>query len=229
MASVSDSMPLGTTIDNTLGAILVGFAISCVVYGVLTTQIYTYFSRYPSDKAVYKFLVLLVLHVLFYHKSLVDLFSRVLETAHQVIIGHIVYFYGVKSFADPTAIIEATVTWYVLAIPVFLRPLSICIRSFIVRYRFTFVSMLSLHQMQQTIGSIVGVIVKTYFAMRVWRCELCYIPSFYLPFVVSQRNYYVTSLIVSFLYLPYSRHSFLTRNFQLLLTWGQLGLAIAFT
>jgi hypothetical protein len=47
----------GVTINNTLGAILVGFAVSCVAYGILLTQIYVYFSRYPSDRPMYKYLV----------------------------------------------------------------------------------------------------------------------------------------------------------------------------
>lgn len=49
--------PVPITIDNTLGAVLVGFAVSCCVYGILITQIYVYFSRYPEDRLVYKFLV----------------------------------------------------------------------------------------------------------------------------------------------------------------------------
>jgi len=47
----------GVTLDNTLGAVLVGFAVACCVYGILVTQVFTYFSNYPSDRAVYKFLV----------------------------------------------------------------------------------------------------------------------------------------------------------------------------
>lgn len=49
--------PASTTIDNTLGAVLVGFACACCVYGILVTQVFTYFSRYPGDRPVYKFLV----------------------------------------------------------------------------------------------------------------------------------------------------------------------------
>lgn len=52
--------PVPITIDNTLGAVLVGFAVSCCVYGILITQIYVYFSRYPEDRLVYKFLVSLL-------------------------------------------------------------------------------------------------------------------------------------------------------------------------
>lgn len=149
MATNAPSFPPGVTINNTLGAILVGFAVSCIVYGILTTQIYVYFTRYPSDRPVYKFLVLLIL---------------ALETADQSFIGHVVYHYGISNFDNLIAVLQATVTW-----------------SFI---------------MQQAVGALVGCIVKTYFALRVWR--------------FSQRNYFVTGLI-------------------LLLTYGQMGLAMTFT
>lgn len=45
------------TIDNTLGAVLVGFAVSCFVFGILLAQMSSYYSRYPSDKLTYKFIV----------------------------------------------------------------------------------------------------------------------------------------------------------------------------
>ncbi|KAJ7584215.1 hypothetical protein C8J56DRAFT_198969 [Mycena floridula] len=142
-------VPVKTTIDNTLGAILVGFAVSCCVYGILVTHVWVYFSRFPDDRPVYKFLVALIM---------------VMETADQALIGHIVYYYGISNFDNPTALIVGTVTW-----------------SFI---------------LQQTFGAIVGAIVKTAFSLRVWR--------------FSQRNYYITAI-------------------ALLLTLGQLGLAITFT
>ena len=44
-------------VDSTLGAVFVGFNISCVVFGVLTTQAYVYFQRFPLDRLPYKILV----------------------------------------------------------------------------------------------------------------------------------------------------------------------------
>ena len=44
-------------VDNTLGAALVGFSISCVILGILLKELFTYFSRYPNDKIGYKLLV----------------------------------------------------------------------------------------------------------------------------------------------------------------------------
>lgn len=46
---------------DTLGPLSIGFSISCVVFGIFTTQVYIYFNRYPLDKPVYKYLVSLIL------------------------------------------------------------------------------------------------------------------------------------------------------------------------
>ncbi|SJL07954.1 uncharacterized protein ARMOST_11312 [Armillaria ostoyae] len=143
------SLPRDLNINNTLGAVLIGFAVACCVYGILVTQIFRYFSRYPFDRPVYKGLVLLIL---------------LLETVDQIFIGHVVYHYTISNFANVSALILGTVTW-----------------SFI---------------LQQTVGAVVGCIVKTSFALRVWR--------------FSERNMFITGII-------------------LLLTYGQLGLAITFT
>ncbi|PBK97182.1 hypothetical protein ARMGADRAFT_626441 [Armillaria gallica] len=143
------SLPKGLNINNTLGAVLIGFAVACCVYGILVTQVFRYFSRYPFDRPVYKGLVLLIL---------------LLETVDQIFIGHVVYHYTISNFANVSALIRGTVTW-----------------SFI---------------LQQTVGAVVGCIVKTSFALRVWR--------------FSERNIFITGII-------------------LLLTYGQLGLAITFT
>ncbi|KAK0221432.1 hypothetical protein IW262DRAFT_1481780 [Armillaria fumosa] len=143
------SLPKDLSINNTLGAVLIGFAVACCVYGILVTQIFSYFSRYPFDRPVYKGLVFLIL---------------LLETVDQVFIGHVVYHYAISNFANVLALVQGSVTW-----------------SFI---------------LQQTVGAVVGCIVKTSFALRVWR--------------FSERNKFITGII-------------------LLLTYGQLGLAITFT
>ncbi|KAK0187650.1 hypothetical protein F5146DRAFT_1141111 [Armillaria mellea] len=143
------SLPKDLNINSTLGAVLIGFAVACCVYGILVTQIFSYFLRYPFDRPVYKGLVLLIL---------------LLETVDQIFIGHIVYHYAISNFANVLALVQGSVTW-----------------SFI---------------LQQTVGAVVGCIVKTSFALRVWR--------------FSERNMFITGII-------------------LLLTYGQLGLAITFT
>ena len=42
--------------DSTLGAMLIGFCLSCMVFGVLTQQTITYYQRYFHDKWLYKIL-----------------------------------------------------------------------------------------------------------------------------------------------------------------------------
>ncbi|EEB94937.1 hypothetical protein MPER_06173 [Moniliophthora perniciosa FA553] len=84
------------TIDNTLGAVLVGFAVACCIYGILVTQVFTDYSNYPSDRVVYKFLVVLIL---------------VLETTDQALIGHIIYHYGITNFSNLLAVLRGSTTW----------------------------------------------------------------------------------------------------------------------
>ncbi|KAJ3717053.1 hypothetical protein EV361DRAFT_580370 [Lentinula raphanica] len=123
------------TVDNTLGALFVGFTVACCIYGILLCQIYTYLTHYPMDRPVYKFIVILIL---------------TLETVDQALIAQIYYHYGITNFSNSLALIEGTQTW-----------------SFI---------------LQQTLGSIVGAMVKFAFALRVWR--------------FSQRNFWITGLIM---------------------------------
>ncbi|KAJ3793839.1 hypothetical protein GGU11DRAFT_759634 [Lentinula aff. detonsa] len=137
------------TIDNTLGALFVGFTVACCVYGILLSQIYTYLTHYPMDRSIYKFIVLLIL---FQRKRnlLMRRPGRTLETVDQALIGQIYYHYGISNFSNSLTLIEGAQTW-----------------SFI---------------LQQTLGSVVGAIVKIAFALRVWR--------------FSQRNFWITGLIM---------------------------------
>ncbi|KAK7013840.1 hypothetical protein R3P38DRAFT_2720568 [Favolaschia claudopus] len=84
------------TLDNTLGAIIVGFAMACVVFGILLTQTWSYYTRFNGDAALYKFLVGVIL---------------VLETTDQALIGHFVYFYSIASAGNPLALVTGTTTW----------------------------------------------------------------------------------------------------------------------
>lgn len=113
------SSGLKLTVDSTLGAASVGFFISSVVFGVLTSQAFTYFRRYPLDKPAYKVLVSrielcstleliltvwrlplfgeheLSIHLCF---SLPDL--RGLELVDQIFVGYAVYVYVVTYVAS---------------------------------------------------------------------------------------------------------------------------------
>lgn len=41
---------------------------------------------------------------------------RLLETADQCFIGHLVYYYSISNYANPIALKQATMTWYVIII-----------------------------------------------------------------------------------------------------------------
>ncbi|KIJ64657.1 hypothetical protein HYDPIDRAFT_112055 [Hydnomerulius pinastri MD-312] len=86
MATLIPSPP---AFDNTLGALLIGFGASAVAYGMFTIQVYTYYRRYPSDKAGYKALVALL---------------WILETADQALIGHCVYYYSITNYMNIAAL-----------------------------------------------------------------------------------------------------------------------------
>ncbi|KAF8192166.1 hypothetical protein BJ912DRAFT_278643 [Pholiota molesta] len=85
-----------SVIDNTLGAVFIGFAIACMVYGLLLSQIFHYFRNYPGDKLLYKFIVVLL---------------GILETTDQCFIGHLVYFYAISNFLNPLVLARGATTW----------------------------------------------------------------------------------------------------------------------
>nr|GAT49510.1 predicted protein [Mycena chlorophos] len=89
--SAASLFPPGDTIDNTLGAAFIGFAVSCAAFGMCTNQALTYFSRYPGDRLVYKLVVSVI---------------WVLAAIDQAFIGHAVYFYTITNYANPLVLLE---------------------------------------------------------------------------------------------------------------------------
>lgn len=106
--------------DETIGAAFIGFAVACVLFGVLSLQIYEYFQRYTYDRVVYKFFVISI---------------WLLEIFHSVLSGHTVYYYAITSYGNAFAILIPT--WSII--------------------------------IQVTVGAFISVLVKSAFAMRVWR------------------------------------------------------------
>lgn len=82
--------------DNTLGALLVGFAVSATAFGMLTIQVVTYYRRFPQDKAAYKALAALIWSI-----SFVD----------QAFIGYAVYFYTITNYLDPLPLATGKPQW----------------------------------------------------------------------------------------------------------------------
>lgn len=128
-------LPDGITLDNTLGAVLVGFAAACCVYGIVLAQAYTYFAHYPQDRWSYKILArfqrcssnkpahmadrsswsrmrspYVLLRIALTHSPP----NSVLVTADNALIAHIIYFYGVTNFANIMVLLRAKVTWCVV-------------------------------------------------------------------------------------------------------------------
>ncbi|TFK68032.1 hypothetical protein BDN72DRAFT_898468 [Pluteus cervinus] len=94
--SLSATQALNSAVEETLGAAFVGFALSCVVFGVLTMLTYSYFQHYYSDRPFYKILVAAI---------------WILELVDQAFIGHSVYFYAITNFARPFVLLTGDVIW----------------------------------------------------------------------------------------------------------------------
>ncbi|KAL7279869.1 hypothetical protein ACG7TL_006278 [Trametes sanguinea] len=96
-------LSLATTFnkDNTFGAAFAGFAASSICLGVLSTQAYTYFKRYPLDKVFYKALVIGL---------------WLIEVADQALIAHAVYTYLVSNWGVITILLSPPVWSLILQI-----------------------------------------------------------------------------------------------------------------
>jgi len=79
------------TIGNTIGALVIGWGISCLVFGMLCLQVWTYYQRYPNDGKMYKILVITL---------------WVLEAVHQAFVGHVAWFYVVENFGSLLALLD---------------------------------------------------------------------------------------------------------------------------
>ncbi|KAF9524256.1 hypothetical protein CPB83DRAFT_861487 [Crepidotus variabilis] len=93
---MGSSTSFQSVINSSLGAVFVGFGVSCIAFGVLVSQMASYFKNFPGDKTLFKFLVVSIL---------------LLQTADQMFIGHIVYFYAISNYANPLALVQSTTTW----------------------------------------------------------------------------------------------------------------------
>jgi len=57
MAETAASLPPGITLDNTLGAFLIGVAVSVTLFGFISLQVYNYYSHYLNDPVFLKSMV----------------------------------------------------------------------------------------------------------------------------------------------------------------------------
>ncbi|KAI0731100.1 hypothetical protein C8Q76DRAFT_793198 [Earliella scabrosa] len=97
--------PLANIIDfdSTFGALFIGFGTSCLAFGVLSMQAYSYFRRYPLDVWWYKCLVGAI---------------WVLELVDQAFIGHAVYFYVVTNWGQLITLLNAPIWSLILQVAI---------------------------------------------------------------------------------------------------------------
>ncbi|PCH45000.1 hypothetical protein WOLCODRAFT_77734 [Wolfiporia cocos MD-104 SS10] len=77
-------------LDATYGAVLVGVFVSAVLYGVTNVQVYVFFREYPRDVIWNKFAVL---------------WLWFLDTVHLGLCFHMVYWYLITNYANPTQLL----------------------------------------------------------------------------------------------------------------------------
>ncbi|KZP33676.1 hypothetical protein FIBSPDRAFT_312909 [Athelia psychrophila] len=85
--------------NPTLGAALCGFAVSSVMYGVLSTQVWVYLMQWCSYDKFVKYLVAVI---------------WVLETVDQCFIGHFVYYYTITNYGNPLMLLFGKPVWTVV-------------------------------------------------------------------------------------------------------------------
>ncbi|KAE9391142.1 hypothetical protein BT96DRAFT_945605 [Gymnopus androsaceus JB14] len=84
------------TVDNTLGAALLGIVGATFLFGITTLQVYLYYHHYGRDSRLHKVAVAAL---------------WILDSLHLVLIVHAVYHYAVKGFGDTLNL--AVVIWSV--------------------------------------------------------------------------------------------------------------------
>jgi len=89
-----DPGSVGISSGNTIGAVIIGWGFSSLIFGMLCIQVWTYYQRYPNDSSTYKFLVAAL---------------WTLEALHQAFVGHITWFYIVENQGSALVLLEPPV------------------------------------------------------------------------------------------------------------------------
>ncbi|KAJ7195184.1 hypothetical protein GGX14DRAFT_575722 [Mycena pura] len=85
--------------NPTLGALLVGVLASCILFGVSTTQVYIYSTRFPEDKWFTK---ALVRSTSFTHpREFTSKTRRLLEVGHLICVAHTLYLWVIIDYGHP--------------------------------------------------------------------------------------------------------------------------------
>ncbi|KAF8151021.1 hypothetical protein B0H34DRAFT_159626 [Crassisporium funariophilum] len=98
-------------LDNTLGAAFLGNILAAVLYGITCLQTFVYYKKSQNDHLSFR---------------LVIYFLWIIDTLHLALVTHGLYFYLVKSYANPSAL--ASPTWSLLS-----QIVVTCVSDLIVR------------------------------------------------------------------------------------------------
>ncbi|KAJ6574137.1 hypothetical protein B0H19DRAFT_1371349 [Mycena capillaripes] len=85
-------MPALVDVSPTLGALEVGVLLSYFLFGVTTTQLYVYYTRFPDDNWKLKLLVA---------------FVWACEATHSACVAHTLYLYTILNYGNPKSLIQA--------------------------------------------------------------------------------------------------------------------------
>ncbi|KAJ7222165.1 hypothetical protein GGX14DRAFT_428160, partial [Mycena pura] len=85
-------------VDPSLGAYQIGVLVSYGLFGVVTTQTYTYFTRFPDDSVETKTLVG---------------FLWLCEAVHALCIAATLYSYTITGYGDPKRLLHAPSTLFI--------------------------------------------------------------------------------------------------------------------
>ncbi|KAE9394599.1 hypothetical protein BT96DRAFT_185124 [Gymnopus androsaceus JB14] len=101
-------------LDDTMGALLVGILFSSALWGISAAQTYIYFDTfYNQDTPRLKLLVVFVFG---------------LDTAHQIMLCHLIYVYLVSNFGNPNYL--ALVVWSILVMVILSAIIAATIQLF---------------------------------------------------------------------------------------------------
>ncbi|KAJ7683932.1 hypothetical protein B0H14DRAFT_912656 [Mycena olivaceomarginata] len=102
-------------LDTTIGVFQIGVLVSYVLFGVMMTQMYIYYTRFPDDSLKLKVLVA---------------FVWVGEIAHALCVGHTLYVWTISDYAHPPDPLLAAVPKSLDIAILFTGGIILCVQGF---------------------------------------------------------------------------------------------------
>ncbi|PPQ94270.1 hypothetical protein CVT25_004927 [Psilocybe cyanescens] len=99
------------TLDNTVGAVLLGVIGASLLFGITTLQAYWYYHSYPYDSLLHKYSVAILWYVDGIwtedrERPKLKLWIRILDVFHLSLVIHAVYTYAVSGFGNSTGLLS---------------------------------------------------------------------------------------------------------------------------